>query len=432
MRSSSVIVVCGGLALVSFARRAHAADEPPPATSSGTTQQPAQEAPVESDLSGTPERKFIEKWNRFDFRWFTLKYGIYTIDDAGTSIQGDKAEQQVEVNRDFKVRDFRFTFSGKLATERSITYTMGLMYDGPSGTWFPRETGVQIAIPELWGNIFIGRQKEGISLNKITIGYAVWTMERMPMSEAAIPIMADGLKWLGGTPDKRANWNIAFFHNTLKKNPSFNYYTNTFVARVAVLPLHPDHEGQLLHLGAAYHYGQYKDGTAQLRSRPESFTAPYFVDTGEFPADHNSMVGFEAYYRNANWLAGAEYLLNFVRSEETNNPLFHGGEAFVAWTVTGEVRPYLDVGGKLGFIKPNHSAFSGGSGALETVLHFSYTDLDSGPVQGGRFWRITPQANWYVDDMVSLRVNYGLGHLDRFGYGAFTHFFQARLQLQIE
>src|SRR5262249_42473560 len=162
-------------------------------------------------------RKIIKKWNQFDFKLFTFKYGIYTIDDFATSIQGEDARSQVDVSRDFKVRDFRLTFSGKLATERSITYTMGLMYDGPSNTWIPRETGIQVGIPELWGNIFVGRQKEGISLNRITVGYAVWTMERMPMGEATIPILADGIKWLGGLPNHRANWNFAFFHNALSK-----------------------------------------------------------------------------------------------------------------------------------------------------------------------------------------------------------------------
>ena len=51
---------------------------------------------------------------------------------------------------------------------------------------------------------------------------------------------------------------------------------------------------------------------------------------------------------------------------------------------------------------------------------------------GGRFWRVTPQLNWYIDNMVSLRANYGLGRLDRFGTEQFTHFLQFRVQFQIE
>lgn len=144
------------------------------------------------------------------------------------------------------------------------------------------------------------------------------------------------------------------------------------------------------------------------------------------------MVGLEAYFRRNNVLAGAEYLLNFVHAPEVGNPLFHGGEAFVAWAVTGEIRPYIDLGGKIGFLEPKSSLFSGGTGALEAVLHFSYTDLDDGAIQGGRFWRLTPQLNWYFDNMVSLRFNYGLGNLNLATGSGITHFFQARVQFQIQ
>ena len=68
---------------------------------------------------------------------------------------------------------------------------------------------------------------------------------------------------------------------------------------------------------------------------------------------------------------------------------------------------------------------------MELVLHLSYSDLDSGPIQGGRFWRLTPHVNWYIDRMVRLELNYGLGLLDRFGTTGLTHFLQARLQIYL-
>ena len=114
------------------------------------------------------------------------------------------------------------------------------MYDGPNNTWLLRETGIQIGIPELWGNVFIGRQKVGISLNKITVGYAGWTMERMPMNDATIPILTDGIKWLGVHPSKRANWNVGLLH----QHPARQEPVDRLVrparssARFAVLP-HP-------------------------------------------------------------------------------------------------------------------------------------------------------------------------------------------------
>lgn len=73
---------------------------------------------------------------------------------------------------------------------------------------------------------------------------------------------------------------------------------------------------------------------------------------------------------------------------------------------------------------------SGGPGAWELVSRFSYADLDSGPVQGGIFWRYTPLVNWYMSDNVCLEFEYGYGSLNRFNLVGKTQFFQTRIQLQ--
>ena len=75
--------------------------------------------------------------------------------------------------------------------------------------------------------------------------------------------------------------------------------------------------------------------------------------------------------------------------------------------------------------------FEGGAGAWELVAHFSYIDLDSGPVRGGKFWRFTPMVNWHMSDHVRLEMTYGAGTLDRFDTRGNTQFFQTRLQLLI-
>jgi phosphate-selective porin OprO/OprP len=393
---------------------------------------PPKDLPAESGLTSPPAERIKKDWNEYDLGWFTFRWGIYTLIDFANAAQDAAAAEQVKVERDAKVRDFRFTLGGKFKTERSITYTMGVMYDSPSNSWFARETGIQVAIPELWGNVFIGRQKEGVSLSRISIGYTGWAMERMPMSDATVPIMNDGIKWLGVSPDKHFNWNLAYFHNVLPKNPATGFYDDAVTARFAWVPLRKEEDGAFLHLGLGYHWGRYSDGTAQLRGRPESSTAPYFLDTGKFPAIMNHLFIPEVYFSKDGWLTGAEYFLNEVRSPEKGNPFFHGGEIFVSRFLTGESRPYLDIGGKLALPDaPFGSAFEGKGGAVELVLHFSYSDFDGGDLAGGKFWRLTPQLNWYIDRMVSVRINYGLGVLDRFGLTGVTHFFQARLQIQI-
>ena len=73
------------------------------------------------------------------------------------------------------------------------------MYDGQNDTWMVRQTGFMVAVPELWGNFFIGRAKEGFSLTKVMSGYDPWAMERFTFNET-IPLLADGIKWLGYLP----------------------------------------------------------------------------------------------------------------------------------------------------------------------------------------------------------------------------------------
>ncbi len=126
-----------------------------------------------------------------------------------------------------------------------------------------------------------------------------------------------------------------------------------------------------------------------------------------------------------------EYFFNQVKSPQINNPFFHGGEIFAAYLFTGERRPYNSKGAFFEGVSPARPVFDGGPGAVEAVLRYSYSDLDSGLIQGGKFWRITPMVNWYLSDNARLEFAYGYGKLDRFDLSGGTQFFQTRLQLQL-
>jgi phosphate-selective porin OprO/OprP len=166
----------------------------------------------------------------------------------------------------------------------------------------------------------------------------------------------------------------------------------------------------------------------QVRSRPEVYLAPYFVDTGKFPADHSRTTGFEAYYRVRNLLLGGEYNFDAVSSPQAGNPLVHGGEVLVSWVITGETRSYNTVGGYFRAISPAKTVFEGGHGAVDLGLRFSFIDLDAGNLNGGKLWRLTPTVNWYLAEFLRVEAAYGYGSLDRFGLTGNTQFFQARIQ----
>jgi phosphate-selective porin OprO/OprP len=329
-----------------------------------------------------------------------------------------------------KVRDFRLLLKGRFKFRRPVTWTAGIMYDGPSDAWLMRETGIMIAVPELWGHFFLGRTKEGISLNKVMTGYSGWTMERATITDATIPILADGVKWLGYLPGHRVIWNIGAYVDWLSEGQSFSTYDHQFVARIGWLPVLTQ-TSRLLHVGVNGRYGAVNDGTLRLRSRPEAFPAPYFVDTDTFPARHSVQGSVEAYYRAGPWLLGTEYFVQRVSAPDAGDPVFHGGDLVATWLVTGEARTYNTLGGYFKSVSPAETVFQGGPGALELVLRLSYIDLDAGTLRGGRFWRLTPMANWHVSDNVRVELAYGVGQLDRFDRRGTTQFFQGRIQLQM-
>jgi phosphate-selective porin OprO and OprP len=384
---------------------------------------------TEWEMREAPKRKLV-KWNEFDGPFSTLRFGIALLYEVVAYAQDEKSEQQFDLQPAAKVRDFRLLLSGRFKSERPITWKAGIFYDGPTDSWLVRETGLMIAVPELWGHFFVGRTKEGFSLNKVMVGYHGWTLERATVTDA-IPILADGVKWLGYVPNMDMIWNIGVYTDWLSQGESFSTYDWQISVRFGWLPVFSEANGTLLHLGVNGRYGQADAGKLQIRSRPEAFLSPYFVDTGKFPAHHSRHIGFEAYYRTGPWLIGTEYYLQKVSSPEMENPLFQGGELMATFNITGETRDYSTVGGILKTVSPARTVFEGGPGAWEVVLRFSYIDLDGGTLHGGTFWRLTPMVNWYLSDNLRLEVSYGYGVLERFGIDGGTHFFQSRIQLQL-
>lgn len=367
-------------------------------------------------------------WNEYEGPLFTLRASAGIILDAGTFAQDTGSRQQFDLQPDSQIRDLRVLLNGRIKTRREATWSAGFMYDAASKEWFVRQTGLMVAVPELKGHLFVGRSKEGLSLNMVMTGYAGWTMERSPSVVATVPLLADGVKWMGYLPKQRILYNLGWYTDVLSEGQSFSSYDQQIVARVGFLPILE--EGSLLHVGMAGRYGLVNDGTLRLRSRPEVNLAPYFVETESFAARDTRMAQGEAYYRPGPWLFGAEYFVQKANATELPDPLFHGGDAVASFMITGETRKYNTAGGYFLAVSPRRPVFEGGSGAWEALLRFSYIDLDEGPIHGGRFWRLTPMVNWYLSDHLRLELAYGVGQLDRFGVVGTTQFLQSRLQFQ--
>ena len=402
-----------------------------------TTQDPPRQDPPKtledtidaSEDEKPPSRSFVD-WNQYQGPYFTLQFGAGLLLDYGAFAQDHDSKRQIEMHPAGKLRDFRVLFRGRLfpKIKRSITWSAGVMYDAPNSAWRMRQTGVMIAAPELWGSFFVGRSKEGFSLNKVMVGYDGLTMERSTMNDATIPILADGIKWLGYTPKHKFLWNVGYFNDVLSKGQSFSTYSSQVVGRFVALPVLSETENKVLHLGVMLRAGKPLDNKIRFRSRPESYPAPFFIDTGSFESDSTRMAGYEAYYRSKRWFFGNEYWWVFVSSHAKNNPRFHGGEFVASYLFNDATRPYNTVGGYFRAVQPKRTVFEGGPGAWELVLRYTRGDFDSKTVSGGTFGRFTSQVNWYLSEHMRLEFNYGYGRLDRFNLQGNTQFFQTRTQ----
>jgi phosphate-selective porin OprO/OprP len=369
------------------------------------------------------------EWN---LGFTTLHAGAGLLFDVVAYSQDSLSREQFpKLNNQFKLRDARLLFGGRFKTKRPFTWQLGVMYDANISKWLVRQTGLMVAVPEIYSHFFIGRAKEGFSLNKVMVGYDGWSMERLPFTDATIPLLADGIKWLGYIPDKHWFWNLGVFTDWISEGQSFSSYNYQFVVRTGVVKLHADTSGTLFHVGMNFRIGDLNHDSVQLRSKPEAFPAPYFIDTGKFPATSALTFGPEIYYRPGRLLLGGEYYWQRVNSPENGNPWFYGGEAELQWITTGETRSYNPAGSYFREVSPDSTVVQGGPGAWAPLIRFTYSNLTNGPIHGGVFWRVTPMLNWYLTDNLRLEFAYGYGVLTRFNARGATQFFQSRVQMRL-
>jgi phosphate-selective porin OprO/OprP len=360
----------------------------------------------------------------------TLKIGAGVLWDAAAFDQDRASEEQLPIDSTLNgFRDARIFLRGKFKTRRPLTWTFGYMYDGLDDAWRFRQTGIQIGVPEAKGNLFIGRTKEGYSMIKVMTGYNPPGMERSETMDAFVPILADGLKWMGYFPEHRVFFSLGVFGDELSEDEKFATYDHQVVTRVGWVPVFSEEKTELLHVAVMARGGRPDQGKLQVRSRPESNLAPYFLDTGKFDADRALTTGLEAYYRRGPWLIGGEYNWQEVDATSGETPRFNGGNLLGSWLIGAEPRRYNAPGGFFEAVSPERPIWKGGFGAFEAVFIATHTDFDSGSFQGGEFWRVTPMVNWYLDEHIRIELNYGYGELDRFGLDGHTQFLQTRIQL---
>ena len=423
----------GVVALAPLARSDLAAGQKPPKTRQDSTRDSVLSAQLTAgEADNEPMRRNLLRRLEWNLGFTTMHVGGGLLFDWIAYSQDSASKEQFpDLNPQYKFRDGRILLGGRFKAKRPFTWQAGVMYDVATSRWLVRQTGFMVSVPEIYSHFFLGRAKEGFSLNKVMVGYDGWSMERLPFTDATVPLLADGIKWLGYNPNNHLFWNLGAFMDALSEGQTFSTYNYQFVVRAGWDPFGGDTAGKLLHLGMNFRTGSPDKDSLRLRSKPEAFPAPYFIDTGKFPASWANAFGPELYYRLGRVLMGGEYYWQKVRSPQTGNPWFHGGEVVVSWATTGEARPFNLAGNYFTELVPDSTVIQGSSGAWAPLVKVSYSNLTNGPLQGGILWRITPMINWYLTDNVRWEFAYGYAILTRFETRGATMFFQSRIQLRL-
>jgi phosphate-selective porin OprO/OprP len=287
------------------------------------------------------------------------------------------------------------------------------------------------------GNLEIGVFGPPMGLDLITSSRDITFMEPAAPFQAIGPASEVGIQIGHPVFHQRATWALGLFGsaNTSYEfgNSSQNY--GNAIGRVTWLAL--DHRApgdpgahRYLHLGLSANYQYSASSQVRYKSRPESYIAPYVIDTGDIDASSSAVLAAETAWVNGPFSVQGEFIYSFVHPNGGGTLNFGGAYGEASWFLTGESRPYDPVVGNFKRIVPRHNFNfgKGGWGALELAARFSHTDLSDGAVQGGRLNEFMTGVNWYLNPHLRWAFNYGMGRVwdGSQGNGDF-YIFQTRL-----
>lgn len=269
----------------------------------------------------------------------------------------------------------------------------------------------------LLGRVRVGHMFEPFSLERTTPNRFVTFMERSLPDQPFAPAFNNGV--LANRTLCEDNVSVAL--GCFRSDSDFfgddggDSFENAITGRMTCLPYYANDCGYVryAHLGVGYSVRDTNNGVARFRSQPEARigsaapNVPFFVDTGEIPADMFQLVGLEGAWVRGPFSLQSEYYLTPVDTTTQGTLLFHGWYATASYFLTGEHRPYnRQIGAfdrvipKCDFVRYRGDGecrhVATGPGAWEVAARVSQLDLDDAAVRGGRLTDFTVGLNWYM------------------------------------
>ena len=320
----------------------------------------------------------------------------FTSSDNSTSIQfgtlqqfdlADYDENSAKLTNGTDLRRSRFSINGNFLT--NWLYRVEYEFVGTSGI-----TDGYIAYTKYKPlTVWAGQFKQPFGMESLAADKGVTFMERgLPFG--FITTRAPGLM----VSSSGTHWTAA---GGLFGEPVGNANTAPagdegwgLVGRVTFAPFSLDNK--VVHFGLGYLYREPTQGnstnaagnrfrTVRFRNKPESnVLAQRFVDTGEIVDVDSYILGgieFALQWNALSWQS--EYQWSDVDRRIGSSLTFDGWYSQLAYSLTGEPRPYRTDRGILDGVRPNKNLGADGWGAFEVAVRLSTMDLSDGNINGG-------------------------------------------------
>ncbi|PIE49474.1 MAG: hypothetical protein CSA39_02440 [Flavobacteriales bacterium] len=361
--------------------------------------------------------------NNFNFKWdngfklestdknFKLNFGGRLMIDHAAFWQNNDLEsiyRDLKTEKGTEIRRARMFFSGTVYN--NMEYKLQVDFAGGEVEIKDAYIGIKNIFGS--GTLRIGNLKEPIFLSGLTSSKYFTFMEPSfdlgfaPSRNSGVLAMADFM-------DKLFSAQLGLFRNASNGNDIFANDGYAITGRISGLAVKNDDKSNLLHLGASYSYRKPSTEKYRISARPEAhLSSVKYLDTGpvENVENINLFNAEMALVANAFYVQG-EFTQGIVNNGTKYNFTSYYGQA--SYFITGEHVNYKDSYSGFGRVKPKNNFIGSGSGAgaWELALRYSYANLNSKDILGGKEQNVSLGVNWYLNPVSRVMFNYVYGDI---------------------